>query len=95
MSIKNDVGLIDKFREFQDVCSMQVKINHDQICEIVVADLMNKYKACAERNDEFKEAFAKVLRFYLDEEEFNEMLGIIEQPRGLNENPDVWCKYGY
>lgn len=73
MSLKDDIGLIEKHRELQDATSMTVKINHNQICEIVVADLIAKYKACTERNDEYKDAFAKVLRFYLDEEEFAEI----------------------
>ena len=78
MSIKDeDHGLISKYRELEDATSMSIKIRHDQVCEIVVADLMAKYKACLQRNDEYKEAFAKVLRFYLTEEEFSEMLDII------------------
>jgi len=75
MSLKDDIGLIEKYRELQDATSMTVKINHNQVCEIVVADLIAKYKACTERNDEYKDAFAKVLRFYLDEEEFAEIEG--------------------
>jgi hypothetical protein len=78
MSIKDDSGLIAKYRELEDATSMSIKIRHDQVCEIVVADLMAKYKASKKRNDEYKEAFAKVLRFYLTEDEFQEMLGIIE-----------------
>lgn len=81
MSIKDDLGLIKKYRELEDATSMTVKIRQDQICEIVVADLMAKYKACSKRNDEYKDSFANVLRFYLDEDEFNEMLGILEIPR--------------
>lgn len=43
MSIKDDNGLIDKYRELEDSMSMSIKIRHDQVCEIVVADLMSKY----------------------------------------------------
>jgi len=78
MSIKDDSGLIAKYRELEGATSMSIKIRHDQVCEIVVADLMAKYKACSKRDDEYKKAFAKVLCFYLDEDEFSEMLGIIE-----------------
>lgn len=76
MSIKDDNGLIDKYRELEDSMSMSIKIRHDQVCEIVVADLMSKYKACSQRNDEYKTAFDKVLHFYLTDDEFNEMLDI-------------------
>ncbi len=55
MSIKHDVGLIEKYKELEDVGSMKVTIKHDQICDIVVADLIAKYKACKKRNDEFNE----------------------------------------
>lgn len=76
MSINRDVGLIEKYRECLEVGSMKVTILHDQITEIVVADLIVKYKACKNRNDEYFEAFAKVLRFYLTDEEMREIEGI-------------------
>lgn len=75
MSLKDDLKLLENYRAIQDATSMTIKINHNQICEIVVADLIAKYKACTERNDEYKDAFAKVLRFYVDEEEFAEIEG--------------------
>jgi len=73
MSIKDDIGLIEKYREIQKVCSAKVTILHDQVLEIVVADLIAKYKTCKQRNDEYADSFAKVLRFYLSEEEFDEI----------------------
>ena len=73
MSIKNDIGLIEKYAELQKANSMKVTILHDQILEIVVADLISKYKACKSRDDEYKESFAKVLRFYLTESEIYEI----------------------
>jgi len=73
MSIKRDIGLIEKYKEIQDVGSAKVKILQEQVLEIVVADLIVKYKACSKRNDEYADSFAKVLRFYLVEEEFNEI----------------------
>ena len=78
MSIKDDLGLIEKYEDLQGAVSMKITIRHDQICEVVIADLMSKYKACLKLDDEYKDAFAKVLRFYLSEDEFKEMLGIIE-----------------
>lgn len=73
MSIKDDIGLIEKYRELESVGSAKVTILHDQVLEIVVADLIAKYKACKKRNDEYTYGFAKVLRFYLTEEEFAEV----------------------
>ena len=74
MIIKNDLRLLSNLRAIQDATSLSVKITSNQVCEIVVADLMAKYKSCLERNDNFQEHFANVLRFYLDDDEFNEML---------------------
>ena len=73
MSIKDDIGLIEKYRELEKVGSAKVTILHDQVLEIVVADLIAKYKACKQRNDEYAGSFAKVLRFYLSEDEFAEI----------------------
>ena len=73
MSIKHDIGLIEKYKEIEDVGSMKVTIKHDQVCEIVVADLIAKYKACRKRGDVFEDSFAQVLKFYLTDDEFNEI----------------------
>ena len=64
---------IEKYRELESVGSAKVTILHDQVLEIVVADLIAKYKACKKRNDEYTYSFSKVLRFYLTEEEFAEV----------------------
>jgi hypothetical protein len=56
-----------------DSLSVKVKVEHGEILRIVVADLLLKHKASVDRNDtEYANAFAKVLRFYLTEEEFTE-----------------------
>ena len=78
MSISNDEGLIDKYEQIQDALSMNVRIRHDQVNEIVVADLMAKYKACSERNDKYAESFNTVIGFYLSESEMIEMDKLIE-----------------
>jgi len=77
MSIARDLGLIEKYNDISDALTMKIKISHDQVCEVVVADLMAKYKACCNRDDEYKEAFEKVLRFYLSKNEMKEMEEII------------------
>lgn len=79
MSIERDFSLIDKVKEMEDALSMTIKISHDQICEIVVADLIGKYKASVGRNNtKYVDSFATVLRFYLTEDEFSEMIEMFE-----------------
>ena len=78
MSIKGDSGLIQKYREIEDACSMKIMIRHDQIIEVVVADLMSKYKACLKRNDGYADSFEKVLSFYLTPHEMAEMEDLFE-----------------
>jgi len=79
MSIKRDFSLIDKVKEIEDALSMTIKIDHNQVCEIVVADLIGKYKASVKRNDtKYIDSFATVLRFYLTEDEFSEMTEMFE-----------------
>lgn len=73
MSIKDDKGLMEKYTELMKIGSMKISISRDQVSEIVVAELILKYKAIKKRNDEYTESFAKVLRFYLTEEEFMEI----------------------
>ncbi len=76
MSIKDDIGLFEKFREIQDIGSAKVTIPRDQVLEIVVADLITKYKACKKRDNEYTDSFRKVLSFYLSEDEMREMEAI-------------------
>ncbi len=76
MSIKDDFGLIEKYSEMQKVGSVTVTILHDQALEIVVADLIAKYKACKKRNDEYADSFKKVLQFYLTHDEMAEIEAI-------------------
>ena len=76
MSIKDDFGLIEKYSEMQKVGSVTVTILHDQALEIVVADLIAKYKSCKKRNDEYADSFKKVLKFYLTHDEMAEIEAI-------------------
>jgi hypothetical protein len=78
MSIKRDFSLHDKMREIEDAMSMTVKLGHNQVLEVVVADLSVKYKASLKRNDtRYIEAFGTVLRFYLSEDEMEELHELI------------------
>lgn len=61
-------------KELQDALSTTIRIDHGQVLEIVVKDLLSKYKACKERGDEYEDSFKKVLRFYLTEDELEDMI---------------------
>lgn len=73
MSITHDLELIEKYKELSSVGSAKVTISRDQVLEVVVVDLMAKYKACKNRGDDYAGSFAKVLRFYLTDDEFDEV----------------------
>lgn len=45
MSLKDDHLLLQNYRNLQKAGTMEVTIHHDQIVQIVVSDLLNKYKA--------------------------------------------------
>lgn len=61
-------------KDLQDSLSTTIKIDHGQVLEIVVKDLVSKFKACKERSDEYEDSFRKVLRFYLTADELEEMI---------------------
>jgi hypothetical protein len=73
MSIKKDFGLIEKYKELEKVGSAKVTILHDQVLEIVVGDLIAKYKSCKKFDNDYVASFEKVLRFYLTEDEMKEI----------------------
>lgn len=66
------IALLKTYKELEVIGSVEIKINYEQILKITVAELILKYRAAKERKDtETSDNFSKVLRFYLDEEEFN------------------------
>ena len=73
MSIEHDLELMKKYDEIKSIGSMSVTISREQVAEVVVADLMAKYKACKERGDEYAASFRKVLSFYVTDDEMTEM----------------------
>ena len=74
-NLKDNVDrLFEIHKELQDAVSTTIKIDHGQVLDIVVKDLVSKYKACKERGDEYEESFKKVLRFYLTEDELEERI---------------------
>ena len=55
------------FRKLEDSLASNVKISHSEVCLLVVKDLIGKRNAC---KDKRQESFDTVLRWYLDEDEF-------------------------
>jgi len=69
------MGLIDTYNKLNQVGSKQVTISHGEVLNIVVDDLITKYKACLKRNDKrYTQSFKTVLSFYLTEEEIQSYL---------------------
>lgn len=62
----------ETLREIDDSLARTIKISREQVLEIVVGDLIEKYKFNI-RNDEWSAAFEKVLRYYLDKDEMAEL----------------------
>lgn len=55
--------------------SRSIKINHEQVLSIVVADLLCKYRAVVRRKDtKWAPVFKQVLLFYLEDEELETLM---------------------
>lgn len=54
-------------RELQRSLDVPVMINHEQVCKVVVEDLISKRNA---PSNKIKEHFDAVLRYYITEDEF-------------------------
>lgn len=66
---------------------MIIEVNHNQVLNIVVWDLIDKYKFNIKRgNQEWVEGFEKVLRYYLDEDEMSRLTMAINADQ-LPSNP--------
>lgn len=67
-------------RDIRDSLSTTLKINHEQVEELVVADLLGKYKGAIKRNkdDKWVEPFKTILLFYLEEDELEYLLSLEE-----------------
>ncbi len=65
--------IMETARELESTLDVSVKLGHGEALRITVEDLVRKYKHCIEIKDtENIEAFGKVLRYYLSEDEFIE-----------------------
>lgn len=59
---------METYRSFEESLSSTVKISHNEVFILVVKDLIAKRNGC---KDEKQKAFDTVLRWYIDEDEFN------------------------
>lgn len=74
METQRILKIMEETEKLQRSLDVPVMISSDEVLKIVVNDLIKKYKSCVERKDtEHIEVFEKVLRYYLSEEEFEEM----------------------
>lgn len=55
------------FKSLEDSLASTVKISHNEVCILVVKDLIAKRNAC---KDERQQAFDTVIRWYIDADEF-------------------------
>ena len=61
-------------RQTEGALSTTIKIDHGQVLEIVVKDLFEKYRHNINcKNEEWAQAFEKILLYYLEPEELAEM----------------------
>lgn len=74
MTFDRDMELMRKHNELTDSLSISVKISFGEALQVVVGDLISKYKSCVYRKDQKNiDAFRTVLKYYLSDEEFDEM----------------------
>lgn len=68
---------MESYRKIQDTLSTTIKIDHRQVGEIVVKDLIKKYKfnlGRTKKDDKIIESFKNVLLYYMDEAELKEYM---------------------
>lgn len=76
-SLEETAKLLDTYRGITDSMSVSVKITYDQAIEIIVNDLIKKYRINVKRKDgqHWAEAFKTVLSYYLTESELEKVIG--------------------
>ena len=62
-----DLEIMENYRKLTDKLKVSVKIDHHEVCKIVVEDLIKK-RNCS--TNKVRDSFDDVLRYYLEEEEF-------------------------
>ena len=74
MNYKESSLLLKNYRELQDATAVTIKINQEQVGEIVVNDLFGKYLHCKKGGLSETDAFEDVLRYYLTDAEFEKLI---------------------
>ena len=69
MNFNECVKFSEYAREIDDSLAVTIKVDWRVALQIVVDELTKKYKHNVGRNEEWAEAFEKVLSYYLDEQE--------------------------
>lgn len=68
------MNIMKTAEDLERTLDVSVKISHGQVLQVVVNDLVAKYKSCVQRKDDDNiKAFERVLHYYLSEEEFIEL----------------------
>ena len=74
-SLARDMALLGESSKLERSLDITVKISSCEALNVVVNDLMGKYKFCVKRNDqESADAFKTVLHYYLGEKDFELLL---------------------
>jgi hypothetical protein len=62
---------MESYRKIEDSLSSTVKISQTEVCILVVKDLIAKRNGC---KDDRQKAFDVVIRWYIDEDEFQKFV---------------------
>jgi hypothetical protein len=74
ISEKELSAILNTHRAMDRALSIPVKISHEEALRIVTSDLIGKYRHCWMNGEtEYTAAFEKVLRYYLDDEEMEQI----------------------
>ena len=74
MDHKEAEKLLEITRSIEDALSVNLKISNDQVLDLVVADLLVKYKSTIKRGHHAEESFKEVLLYYLAPSELEMLL---------------------
>lgn len=72
--------IMDLHRDIEDKLSVSVKIPHSEVTRIVVEDLSAKYLHNIQSgNKEWSDALSKVLRYYLSDDEMQQVESLAQK----------------
>jgi hypothetical protein len=73
MNFKESELLLKTYRKLQDATAVTIRINQNQVVDIVVNDLLKKYLHCKKGGLSEADAFEAVLKYYLTDAEFEQL----------------------